>query len=76
MKKTFTRKPGSRFLYTWSPDDFISKNLNDGGRVKKYFCNAEPRTQGEDWVTRYCYEKINENGVIKRIAYVECDYVK
>ncbi len=74
-KKEFSRKPYDKFLYKWSPDDDIKKNPNKIDGIRPYFCNAQPRSQGEDWITTYVYEIVNTNGKIKRIAYVECDYV-
>lgn len=75
-KKKFSRKPYDKFLYKWSPDDDIKKNPNKSDSGKRpYFCKAKPRSQGEDWITTYVYEIVNTKGIIKRIAYVECDYV-
>lgn len=78
-KLTFTAKPFKGFLYRWAPEtnepnkknsDFISKD----GVIE--YCNAIPYSQGEDSKTGYCYRVVNTNGVIKKLAYVTCDYVR
>jgi hypothetical protein len=76
--KCFTRNNGLQKggqLYTWCPieDSKRATKLDTG---KKYFCNATPRSQGEDWVVKYMYTITVVNGVQQKIAYVECDYVK
>lgn len=73
--REFSRKPYDKYLYTWKPDDMITKK-GVQSRVQPYFCNATPRSQGEDWVTTFVYQIVNENGITKRIAYVACDYAK
>jgi hypothetical protein len=74
--KTYVRKPyGNNQLYKWSPQP-TDKKINKSTGNPKYFCNAKPNSQGEDWITTYSYEIIVEGGTQKRIAYVECDYVK
>jgi hypothetical protein len=77
-KRVFTRNNGSQkggSLYKWSP----SPTDKRGGRVGQdvpYYCNATPRSQGEDWFVRYVYDILVVNGTQKRIAYVACDYVQ
>jgi len=73
-KKTLTRKPWTGYLYTWSPNVDNTKNLKSAKR--KYFCTATPFSNGEDWITTYTYDLVVINGEQKKLAYVECDYVK
>ena len=72
----FTLKTYQSNLYTWSPDTNIDKTnkLYDKTKQKNY-CTAIPYSQGEDWVSTYSYDTSFDNGVLKKIAYVECDYV-
>ena len=76
-KKIFTRKPSrGDNLYKWSPDANqitkakIAKQFND------FFCTAIPGSQGEDRITTYVYDSVIVNGEVKKLAYVECDYVE
>jgi hypothetical protein len=72
--KVFTRKPYDKFLYKWSAQTEVSKKSKT--KDQPFFCTAKPNTNGEDFVTTYVYDKVNENGTVKRYAYVECDYVE
>ena len=65
---------GSR-LYTWCPDKTINKAVS-GRLVKKKYCTAVPYSQGEDWICTYVYQNTIVSGTLKRLAYVECDYVQ
>ena len=73
-KKQFTLKTYGAKLYKWSP---IPTNKQKFNTDKPQYCNAFPGTQGEDWVSTYSYtvglSSINQ---VKRLAYVECDYVE
>lgn len=76
-KQVFVRKNGTQKggdLYKWSPmsDDRRAKKVNTS---RNYFCTAIAGSQGEDWKVTYSYVITVEDGVQKRIAYVECDYV-
>ena len=61
-------------LYKWAPQVDAQKNINTTNR--KHFCTATGGVQGEDWIVTYVYEVINDNGIARRIAYVECGYVE
>jgi hypothetical protein len=77
-KRVFTRKNGSQKggkLYKWSPIPTDKREGGTGG--KKYYCDAKPRSQGEDWIVTYMYTiTMDEKNVVHRIAYVACDYVQ
>jgi hypothetical protein len=79
-KKVFVQKTYSAQLYKWSPDTTIVKknkdNNNGKSNGKPYYCTATPNSQGEDWITTYCYNIVVLNGQQQRIAYVACDYVE
>ena len=76
-RKVFTRKPYDKHLYKWTPQTTDKKSVkNKQVRRNGVFCDAKPYTNGEDWVTTYVYELINDNGVQRRYAYVECNYVE
>jgi len=74
-KKVFVRKPYDKKLYKWSPQTDTGKKINKK-KDRTFFCNATPRSQGEDFVTTYVYNQVNDNGTIRRFAYVACNYVK
>ena len=62
-------------LYTWSPVPADYKNqlpLN----ITKDYCNAVAGSQGEDWISTYCYNQSIQYNTIYRFAYVECNYVQ
>jgi len=73
--RVFVRKPYDKQLYKWSPpcDD---KKIKKQQQNVKFYCDALPRTQGEDWVVSYVYELTSSDGVQHRFAYVACDYVR
>jgi hypothetical protein len=73
-KKTFFLKTTTQPAYKWSPlpNDF-SKKPKEG---KPYYCSATAGSQGEDWISTYCYNITVINGVQSRSAYVACDYVE
>ena len=73
-KKTFFLKTTTQPAYKWSPlpNDF-SKKTKVG---KPYYCSAAVGSQGEDWISTYCYNITVINGVQSRLAYVACDYVE
>lgn len=76
--KIFVRKNGSQKggkLYKWAPVPTDKKVNRAGGRAT-FFCDATPRSQGEDWKVTYVYNIVVVDGVQKRIAYVACDYVQ
>jgi len=74
----FTIKSYDNYLYTWSPETpTYDKNRNKNTIDKKYYCDAIPGSQGQDWITTYSYNiAISQNGEQQRIAYVACDYVQ
>ena len=75
-KKVFTLKSGGFDLYKWSPlPNDISKKKSVAG-AKPYFCNATSGSQGQDWISSYCYTIFLNVGQQERLAYVECDYVQ
>lgn len=77
--KCFTRNNGLQKggqLYIWCPIDDGKRATKNNAGNKKYFCNATPRSQGEDWVVTYMYTITVVDGIQQRNAYVECDYVK
>ena len=75
----YTLKTYDTPLYTWDPSSFDKRGRKDAGlgtAGKKYFCNATPYSQGEDWICTYVYNiSISPQGQQQRIAYVACDYV-
>jgi len=73
-RKQFARKPYGKYLYKWTPFEDTKKKKK--APEQTFFCNAKPNTNGEDFITTYSYNQINDNGKIKRFAYVECDYVQ
>lgn len=78
----YTLKTYNTPLYTWDPLSYDKKvrrdiGMNAASGGKKYFCNAVPYSQGEDWVTTYVYNVfVTPETVVQRIAYVACDYVQ
>ncbi len=73
-KKVFVRKPYDKRLYKWSPVE-TDRNLNKP-KERQSFCNATSGSQGEDFVTTYVYNQVVVDGILKRFAYVACNYVK
>ena len=71
----YTIKTYNSRLYTWCPDKTINKAVT-GRVVKKKYCTAIPYSQGEDWICTYVYQNVIIADTLKRLAYVECDYVK
>tara|TARA_R110000868_G_scaffold203969_6_gene451952 strand:+ start:1053 stop:1280 length:228 start_codon:yes stop_codon:yes gene_type:complete len=71
--KTFTRKNYGT-LYTWSVN-IGTQGTGLPRRGKKVGCTATAGGQGEDWSTGYSYYKVVVNGVLQRLAYVQCGYV-
>lgn len=73
-KKVFTNKTYGAQLYKWSPEA-----VNKNGKMKTekpFYCAAFPGSQGQDWVTSYCYNITVVDGQQGHSAYVECDYVE
>ncbi len=68
-----TIKTYQSYIYSWSPDAFEKKGGHSGG--VKYFCSATPNSNGEDWITSYCYNLLVVNSNQEKLAYVACDYV-
>ena len=71
----FAVKTYGNYLYTWCPEAPTYKK-EKSNLDKKYFCDATPGSQGQDWICTYVYDLSVFNGVQERIAYVACDYVK
>jgi hypothetical protein len=78
-KRVFTRKNGFQKggrLYKWSPIP-TDKKVNDSTGQRKYYCDATPGSQGEDWIVTYMYTiTVDSKGIQHRVAYVACDYVQ
>jgi hypothetical protein len=75
--KVFTLKSGGFDLYKWSPlPNDLTKRKSSAAAAKPYFCNATSGSQGQDWISTYCYNLILNAGQQEHIAYVECDYVQ
>lgn len=73
-KKQFTRKAYGAQLYSWSAD---ANSFNKKGQpLAKYYCTAEPNSQGEDWQSGYVYNMIVVDGQQQRLAYFACDYAE
>lgn len=73
-KSVFVRKTGGFDVYKWSPQpNNFKRNIQAPKPV--YFCTAKAGTQGDDNKTTYCYNVIVVDGMIKKLAYVACDYV-
>jgi hypothetical protein len=65
------------FIYKWSPQEpEYKKDICSKNNTRKRFCTATPFSQGEDWVVTYVYNIEMIKASPKRIAYVECDYVR
>lgn len=74
----YTRKTYNNYLYTWCPENNVTKSTGINGRINKKrdrFCNAIAYSRGEDWFCTYVYQNIIEAGEQKRLAYMACDYV-
>jgi len=77
-KKIFIRKNGSQKggnLYKWSPGESDKKNKKSK-KISQYFCVTPLGEQGNDFISTYSYVIVLEAGQIKKLAYVQCDYVK
>lgn len=78
-KRTFILKVYSADKYKWTPidnDKLPTNNANIYGN-KPYYCSAIGGSQGQDWITTYCYDVfLTTAGELQRLAYVECDYVE
>jgi len=77
--KVFTRKNGNQKggrLYKWSPIPSDKRATKGSAGQGNYYCNATPRSQGEDWKVTYMYTITVVNGVQHKVAYVACDYVQ
>lgn len=79
-KRTFVRKPyggpvAKSKLYKWSPDETTRKAKKKRAVVVPK-CTATPGSQGEDNVVQYVYQRVVVAGILKKLAYVECDYVE
>jgi hypothetical protein len=73
----YTLKTYTSNLYTWSPiTPTYDKAQNKLNINNNFFCNATPGSQGQDNITTYVYNiSVTPNGILEKIAYVECDYV-
>lgn len=78
----YTVKTYQSEIYTWCPDTTIRKKIvsasiggtaNGGGAGVS--CTATPNSQGYDPNVKYVFEGIIIDGLFKKLAYVECDYV-
>jgi len=77
-KQVFTSKTYGAQLYKWSPlpNDRANTKANTINNKRPFYCSAIPGSQGQDWVTTYCYDLIVVNAQQEHSAYVECDYVE
>lgn len=75
---TFTKKTYGAQLYKWSPlpYDKNTKNKRNEGNQRPFYCTAVPNSQGQDWITTYCYNLVVVNSQQEHLAYVACDYVE
>jgi len=71
----FTLKTYGAKLYTWSPLPTDRPNVNKTNQ-KPFYCSAVPGSQGQDWISTYCYDLKVVNSQQEHSAYVECDYVE
>ena len=77
FKRCFTNSKNGDLSVYCVPIFFEKKIPNVGvGFNLKPFCNATPGSNGVDSITMYVYNKVNINGIINKLAYVECDYVE
>ncbi len=74
MKKVFVLKTYSANMYRWSPppNDKVRKIKAE----RPYFCDATPGSNGQDWISTYCYDSIVIDNILQKQAYVECGYVE
>lgn len=70
----FVRKTYGAKLYKWAPQKG-DKTPKKQHPENPYYCNATAGSQGQDWITTYCYNQVVTGIVISRYAYVACDYV-
>jgi hypothetical protein len=79
-KPVFTNKTYGAQLYKWSPlpsDRANTKaNSNSNSNKRPFYCTAIAGSQGQDWITTYCYDLIVINSQQEHLAYVECNYVE
>lgn len=63
-------------LYLWSPQPNDLTKQNDNNVQKPFFCDASAGSNGQDWITTFCYnlEVINYQQV--KTAYTECGYAE
>ncbi len=73
-KNVFVRKTGGFDVYAWSPDPNNFKRKKEAEQPT-YFCTATANSQGFDFITTYDYNIIFIDGIMKKLAYVACDYV-
>lgn len=73
QKPIFTRKTYNNKLYKWAPTKIEKVRVTSP--ENPYYCDALPGSQGQDWITTYCYNQVVTGIVISRFAYVACDYV-
>ena len=74
-KKVFFRKTGGFDVYKWSPSVNNYNKQNNSRQKTNYFCTATANSQGVDFISTYDYNIMIIDGVVKRLAYVACDYV-
>ena len=73
-KNVFVRKTGGFDVYSWSPEPNNIKRKTQGEKPI-YYCTATPNSQGFDFITTYSYNVIIVDDMVKKLAYVACDYV-
>lgn len=73
----YTVKSYDNNLYSWCPEEPTYNKTVNKRSGKKFFCDAIPGSQGQDWICTYVYNAIvTPSGEHKRLAYVACDYVE
>lgn len=78
-RNVFVRKNGSQKggnIYRWSPGETDKKSKKSSKTNSQYFCVTPLGEQGNDFISTYSYVVVLEAGQIKKLAYVQCDYVK
>lgn len=72
MKRIFTLKTYGSKLYKWSPPQ--NNKLKKTKKGRPFYCDAKAGSQGQDWISTYTYETIVVDGILQKLAYVECGY--
>lgn len=84
MEKKYSRKPfggpkGTYPIYQWKPYGNDKKRIKKKGGDPLRKCSAVAGSVGKnaiDNVVGYVYSKQDIDGIIQKLAYVECGYVR